>query len=218
MSAQSSKFVTLLKCVYALLLIVFPVFSVIFLFTNVRYTIAITSGQANFLSSTFFLVALFVFFMQLLFAKYYPSTVRGMLALIFGPLLLALPQLLEGGWQEYIINTGIIYFSGVMLSFAALVAFGPFLKGKFNDPATRTRKTLLQYYAFAAAPQLLFLIPGLGATYICLKVLYMVEVAPFFETNQLQLLYAVFLLAAIVQQAYSLFESMREESIIGGKY
>lgn len=175
---RSEKLLRILQWTYSLVILVIPIYAVIFLHTNSEALAIVTEKELHFLQSSYFLVVLFTLFMLVLLHEYLPDTVPQMLNLLIAPILIVGAQALVSpiSLSEYIAQLGMLHVITIILAFIILIAYILILSlfGMTGDMEFGDEGFLGLLITCGA--QLLFIIPGVGAIYIFGRYIYIHEI------------------------------------------
>lgn len=214
MSHTIPKAVTWLRALYAVALLLLPVYSVLFIVYSPLTADALSDSQISFLASTYFLVVLFNLFMLVLRFKDLPHTMAGMLNVLLTPVVVIVLHTVldEGSVAMAIASLGMVYAMSMMVAYAGLVFVGPYLAGK-----VRSVRDAVSAFGLGLT-QLLFIIPGIGAVVIFSEVLLKTQIWPAYGEAEpyspmLVLSYAL-LIGAVVQNAWTVAKEMRKNSVL----
>lgn len=175
---RSEKLLGILQLIYSLMILVIPIYSVIFLHTNPEALEIMSASNLDFLQRSYFLVVLFSFFALILLREYLPDTLPGILDILIAPFVIIGLQALVSpiSASEYLAIIGMLHIITIMSGFILLIGyiftmaiFGMIMEKKWNWD------TLLGILVTCGA-QLLFIIPGAGAMYIFVKYIYIHDV------------------------------------------
>lgn len=183
-----------------------PIFAVVYICLHGDPAI-ITSGDKGMMASTFFLVGLFIFWMQLLFASYLPHRLGPALRVIFMPFLIMSIQYLFTGFSPalYLVDMGFVYVASVMIAFTILIFGGPLHSlGKWKQDWGEM--------LFGSCLQLIFIVPGALAIYVMGKFVFYTQVWTG-SFDKVTLFFALLFLATIFDNIYEFFHSIKENSI-----
>lgn len=189
--------------------VIIPIFAVIYICVYGDPEI-VTDKNVEALMSSFFLVAIFIFWMQILFASYFPKNLYAALKVIFLPFLIMGLQYFFVNFSPalYIVDMGIVYVISIMLAFSILVMAGPI--HSIND-----WKKDWSEYLFGSFLQLIFIIPGAIAIYVMGKFIFFTQIWSG-QFDKITVVYGIIFLAAIADNIYEFYQALKENSIYGG--
>ncbi len=152
----------MLKFLFALEQVLFPTATCIIFLMN-KDTFSYTSGEEHFLLGTFYLVILFVFFMQIVLSQYIPDKRYQLISAILLPFFPILIEYFTGTPKlTSLIFPGFIVFSAFIISFFIIVVILPL----FSLFTKGTTKNDVRNYFILVLLECLFLVPGIGALWI----------------------------------------------------
>lgn len=176
--SSMEKLITSLKWLYAFVLLVVPVYSVIFLHTNPEALEIMSAWNLTFLQSSYYLVVIFSMFALFLLREFLPDTLPGILDVLIAPFVIIGLQALVSpiSASEYLAIIGMLHIITIMSGFILLIGYicimgivGMIIEKKWDWDA------LLGILVTCGA-QLLFIIPGAGAMYIFVKYIYIHDI------------------------------------------
>lgn len=207
-SQMSDKTYLLLFTTKFLLTLGVPIFAVVYISMYGDPSI-ITSDDKAMMASTFFLVGLFIFWMQLLFASYLPKKLIPALRAIFMPFLIMGIQYLFTNFSPalYLVDMGFVYVASIMIAFTILIFGGP-LHSK--ESWQKDRGDML----FGSCLQLIFIVPGALAIYVMGKFVFYTQVWTG-SLNMATFLFGFVFVATIADNIYEFFLAIKDNSIYG---
>jgi hypothetical protein len=185
-----------------------PIFAIIYICVYGDPEI-VTDNNVDAIMRSFFLVAIFIFWMQVLFASYFPRNLYDAVKMLFLPFLIMGLQYFFVNFSPalYIVDMGIIYVTSIMLAFSFLVVAGPIYS--MQD----WRKEWADYL-FVSLLQLLFIIPGAIAIYVMGKFIFFTQIWSG-QFDKITAIYGIIFLAAIIDNMYEFYHALKANSIYG---
>lgn len=183
-----------------------PIFTVVYICLYSDPAV-ITSGDKNMMAGSFFLVGLFIFWMQILFASYLPKTLGPALRVIFMPFLIMGIQYLFTNFSPalYLVDMGFVYVASIMLGFTILIFGGPIhSRGKWKKDWSEM--------LFGSCLQLIFIVPGALSIYVMGKFVFYTQVWTG-SFDEITLFFGLVFLATILDNVYEFFHAIKDNSI-----
>lgn len=208
---------TFLRTVYGLLTFSLPIFAAIYVVQHANELPTMTPGAIGFLESTFFLVILLNLFFLILYNLQHNPSVPVLLSLILGPIIGCTITAFADGYPVglLIAEIGMTYVIELTFAFGGLVSLIAIMS-IVSAISKREWKPLTE--VGIAAAQGLFIIPGVGATWIFGKMIFQYILPHAVPANDPYHLIALVVYAAwivpVVQNIAAFFTDFKNESII----